>query len=83
MGIRDIFYTGSRPRDWGLSLLVAGLASRYVARFELGEDEATQQPGLLTERNSRIRDIAQNPEKNELYAAVDAQNAPLIRMKFD
>jgi quinoprotein glucose dehydrogenase len=77
------FYTGSRPRDWGLSLLVAGLASRYVARFELGEDEATQQPGLLTERNSRIRDIAQNPEKNELYAAVDAQNAPLIRMKFD
>jgi quinoprotein glucose dehydrogenase len=72
------FYEGS-AFPWAGDLLVGGLASQYLARFRVdGEDLAEADP-LLADRGWRVRDVAVGPDEY-VYAAIDAGDAPVVRL---
>jgi quinoprotein glucose dehydrogenase len=74
------FYDGDAFPDWRGDLLVGGLASRYLARLRVDGDEVTEAEGLLRDRGWRIRAVAVAPDTGNLHVAVDAGDAPLVRL---
>ena len=74
------FYDGEAFPDWRGDLFVAGLAKQYLAHFTVDGREVTEVGPLLTERGQRIRDVTVGPVSGHLYAAVDAGDAPVLRI---
>jgi glucose/arabinose dehydrogenase len=74
------FYDGDAFPDWRGDLFVAGLAKRYLAHFRVDGREVTEVEPLLADRDQRIRDVTVSPVSGVLYAAVDADSAPLYRI---
>ncbi|RXK47942.1 PQQ-dependent sugar dehydrogenase [Halorientalis pallida] len=74
------FYDGDAFPDWRGDLFVAGLAKRYLAHFTVDGREVTEVEPLLADRDQRIRDVTVSPVSGTLYAAVDADSAPLYRI---
>ncbi|QSG04406.1 PQQ-dependent sugar dehydrogenase [Halapricum desulfuricans] len=77
------FYDGDAFPDWRGDLFIAGLAKRYLAHFTVDGREVTEVNPLLADRDHRIRDVAVSPVSGHLYAAVDADNAPIYRIAPD
>ncbi|QSG11527.1 Glucose/sorbosone dehydrogenase [Halapricum desulfuricans] len=77
------FYDGDAFPDWRGDLFIAGLAKRYLAHFTVDGREVTEVEPLLTDRDQRIRDVIASPVSGHLYAAVDADNAPIYRIEPD
>jgi quinoprotein glucose dehydrogenase len=75
------FYTGEAFSDWQGSLFVGGLASQYLARFTVDGRSVTEAEQLLSGRGWRIRDVIEAPDTGELYVAVDAGDAPIVRLR--
>ena len=66
------FYQGEKFLGWNGDLFVGGLASRYLARFEVNEDGTlTQIDSMFQEEGWRIRDVALNPVDEHLYLVVE------------
>jgi quinoprotein glucose dehydrogenase len=74
------FYTGDAFPDWQGDLFVGGLASQALARFTVDGTETTLADQLLTERGWRVRTVAEEPGTGHLYVAVDAGDAPVVRL---
>ncbi|WP_318566914.1 PQQ-dependent sugar dehydrogenase [Salinigranum marinum] len=74
------FYTGDAFPDWQGNLFVGGLASQALARFTVDGTETTLAERLLTERGWRVRTVAEEPDTGHLYVAVDAGDAPVVRL---
>jgi len=74
------FYDGDAFPDWRGDLFVAGLAKRSLARFAVDGREVTPTDPLLADRSQRVRDVAVSPRSGHLYAAVDADSAPVYRI---
>jgi quinoprotein glucose dehydrogenase len=74
------FYTGSAFPEWQGDLFVGGLASQSLARFTVDGTDVTEAGQLLSSRGWRIRDVAQGVDEGALYAAVDADDAPIVRL---
>jgi quinoprotein glucose dehydrogenase len=74
------FYDGDAFPAWRGDLFVAGLAKRHLARFSVDGRNVTELEPLLADRDQRIRDVAVSPVSGHLYAAVDADNAPIYRL---
>lgn len=74
------FYDGEAFPDWRGDLLVGGLASRYLARFDVDGHDVEEIGPLLVDENWRIRDVAVAPDTGYLYVAVDDANAPVVRL---
>jgi quinoprotein glucose dehydrogenase len=74
------FYDGD-AFDWHGDLLVAGLAKRYLAHFTVDGRDVTEVGPLLVDRGQRIRDVAVAPVSGAVYAAVDADSAPILRVE--
>ncbi len=68
------FYDGE-VGEWSGKLFLAGLASQYLASFEVN-DEVTESNPLLQDRGWRIRDVKHSA--NDLYVITD--NGLLIRI---
>jgi quinoprotein glucose dehydrogenase len=75
-----VFYDEEAFPEWQGNLFVGGLASRYLARFRVEGREVTEAGSLLADRGWRIRDVALAPDTGHLYVAVDAGDAPLVRL---
>jgi quinoprotein glucose dehydrogenase len=74
------FYDGDAFPDWRGDPFVAGLAKRSLARFAVDGREVTPTDPLLADRSQRVRDVAVSPRSGHLYAAVDADSAPVYRI---
>ena len=74
------FYDGTAFPDWRGDLFVAGLAKRALAHFTVEGREVTKRAPLLADRGQRIRDVTVSPVSGEIYAAIDAGDAPIVRI---
>ena len=73
-------YAGEAFPEWRGDLFVGGLASRSIAHLSLDGASVTGVERLLSGRDQRIRTVAEEPETGFLYAAVDAADAPVLRI---
>nr|WP_299264070.1 PQQ-dependent sugar dehydrogenase [Halorientalis sp.] len=75
------FYDGNAFPEWRGDLFVAGLAKQYLAHFTVDGREVTEVAPLLADSGQRIRDVTVSPASGHLYAAVDADSAPIYRIE--
>lgn len=76
------FYDGD-AFPWQGDLLVGTLAGGYLGRFtvEVGDDATVEeQEPLLADRGWRVRDVVIEPGSGAVYVAVDADDAPVVRL---
>jgi quinoprotein glucose dehydrogenase len=78
------FYDGDAFPAWRGDLFVGGLASQYLARITVEgtvttSPRARERAPLLADRGWRVRDVTVGPA-GALYAVVDADSAPLVRL---
>ncbi|MEQ4539562.1 PQQ-dependent sugar dehydrogenase [Halomonas desiderata] len=66
--------------QWQGNLLVGGLESGQIYRFEVNGDEVTEMEELLEESLGPVRDIRQSPE-GYLYALIGDENGTLYRLE--
>jgi len=74
-------YDGRAFPEWRGDLFVGGLASQYLARFAVDGHEVEERASLLADRGWRVRAVAVGPETGHLYVAVDAGDAPVVRLR--
>jgi len=74
------FYDGDAFPAWRNDLFVGGLASQYIARLRVDGETAQPVERLLADRGWRIRALSVGPADGALYAAIDADPAPLVRL---
>jgi quinoprotein glucose dehydrogenase len=74
------FYDGEAFPGWRGDLFVGGLASRALARFVVDGREVAEPDLLLADRGQRLRDVAVAPDTGHIYVAVDAGDAPILRL---
>ena len=82
------FYDGEDFGQWDTlpgwqrgDLLMGNLAHRYFGRFSRHGQEITGEDRLLRGRDWRIRDVAVHPATGHVYLLVDADDAPLVRLR--
>jgi glucose/arabinose dehydrogenase len=75
------FYTGDLFPAWGGDLFVAAMAGRHLVRLVLdGHERVIAEERLLTDLNSRIRDVHSGPD-GALYVLTDSpSNAQILRL---
>jgi glucose/arabinose dehydrogenase len=74
-----IFYSGGMFPEWKGNILVGGLSSKALVRLVLDGDRVVGEERLLTDRNARIRDVAQGPD-GAIYVITDDSNGRLLRI---
>jgi quinoprotein glucose dehydrogenase len=74
------FYDGDAFPAWQNDLFVGGLASQYIARLRVDGETAEPVERLLADHGWRIRALSVGPADGALYAAIDADPAPLVRL---
>jgi glucose/arabinose dehydrogenase len=64
------FYTGRLFPAWQGDLFVSALAAKYLVRLVLNRERVVAEEHLLTELNTRIRDVQEGPD-GALYVLTD------------
>ncbi|WP_430540855.1 PQQ-dependent sugar dehydrogenase [Natrialbaceae archaeon AArc-T1-2] len=77
------FYDGDAFPDWEGDLFVGNLAGQYLGRFTVDGTDVDEREPLLDGRGWRIRDVGVAPDTGHLYVAVDAGDAPIVRLGPD
>jgi glucose/arabinose dehydrogenase len=81
------FYDGEAFPNWQGDLFVGNLAGAYLGRLHVrnpGGDVAVEElDPLLTDRGWRVRAVAVAPDTDHLYAAIDGENGPVVRLVPD
>ncbi|MDZ5812013.1 PQQ-dependent sugar dehydrogenase [Halorubrum sp. AD140] len=80
-----VFYDGDAFPEWRGDLFAGTLAAEYLGRFTVdgaGIDDATvtERDPLLADRGWRVRALAVELATGHLYVAVDAADAPVVRI---
>jgi glucose/arabinose dehydrogenase len=65
--------------EWKGNILIGGLSSKALVRLVLDGDRVVGEERLLTDRNARIRDVAQGPD-GAIYVITDDSNGRLLRI---
>ncbi len=73
------FYTGKLFPGWQQSLFVGALAGKHLVRLVLNGERVTAEERLLTELDSRIRDVQQGPD-GALYVMTDRDGGRIVRL---
>lgn len=73
------FYTGAAIPEWKGNLFIGGLASNRLVRLVMKDGRVAGEEHLLSDRNSRIRDVRQGPD-GFLYIVTDESNGELLRI---
>jgi aldose sugar dehydrogenase len=73
------FYTGRLFPGWQQSLFVGALAGKHLVRLVLNGERVTAEERLLTELDSRIRDVQQGPDE-ALYVMTDRDGGKIVRL---
>jgi glucose/arabinose dehydrogenase len=74
------FYDGEAFPAWQGDLFVGNLAGQFLGRFSVEGRDVTAAGSLLGDRGWRIRDAAVESGTGHLYVAVDAEDAPIVRL---
>ncbi len=75
-----VFYDGEAFPDWQGRLLIGNLAHEYLGLFEVEGETVSDPERLLEGEGWRIRDVAVGPADGFVYAIVDGEDAPLVRL---
>jgi glucose/arabinose dehydrogenase len=73
------FYTGAGIPEWRDNLFVAALAGKHLARLVLRGSRVVGEERLLTDLNTRIRDVQMAPD-GSLYVMTDGQDGRILRL---
>lgn len=73
------FYTGRLFPAWDGDLFVATLAGRHVARLVLDGGRVIGEERLLTELDTRMRDVRQGPD-GALYVMTDGNDGRILKL---
>ena len=73
------FYTGKLFPAWQGNLFVAALAGKHLARLVLQGDRVIGEERLLTELDTRIRDVKEGPD-GALYVLTDRDGGKVIKL---
>jgi len=73
------FYTGKLFPAWQGNLFVAALAGRHLARLVLQGERVIGEERLLTELDTRIRDVKEGPD-GALYVLTDGNGGRVVRL---
>jgi glucose/arabinose dehydrogenase len=65
------FYQGTLFPEWQGSLFVGGLRGQVLSRLKIVNDKVVEEEPLLTELNSRIRDVRVGPD-GAVYVLTDS-----------
>ncbi len=74
-----VFYSGDLFPEWRGNAFVGGLSSKALVRLVIEGDRVVGEERLLTDRNVRVREVAQGPD-GALYVLTDAPNGALLRI---
>lgn len=74
-------YQGEAFPDWEGDLLMGSLWHEYLGRFERDGRNITFEHRMLRGEGWRVRDVAVHPDTGYLYLLVDAEDAPLVRVR--
>ena len=74
------FYDGEAFPGWEGDLFVGGLVTQRVVHLAVDGDDVREAEPLLAERQQRIRDVTVGRD-GALYVAVDAGDAPILRLR--
>jgi glucose/arabinose dehydrogenase len=74
------FYTGEEFPSWQGDLFIGTLAGERLGRFTVNGDRVEEAEPLLADEGLRIRNVVVGPADGALYVAVDALDAPLLRI---
>lgn len=75
-----VIYRGDMFTEWNGDALIGGLASRDVRRLDLEGGEVVAEIDLLSDLDSRIRDVAVAEDGAVLILTDDPKNGKLIRL---
>jgi glucose/arabinose dehydrogenase len=73
------FYTGRQFPEWRNNLFVAALAAKQLVRLVLRNERVIAEERLLTELNTRIRDVRDGPD-GALYVMTDGAEGKILRL---
>jgi aldose sugar dehydrogenase len=74
-----LVYSGDLFPEWRGNFLIAGLSSKALIRLSLNNDRVTGEERLLTDLDTRIREVVQGPE-GAVYVLTDGDAAKLLRL---
>jgi len=72
-------YTGTLFPEWRNNIFVGALAGQALVRLRMHDDLVVGEEHLLTDRNQRIREVAQGPD-GALYLLTDASDGKLLKL---
>ena len=72
-------YSGALFPEWKGDFLIAGLSSKALVRVVVRDDRVVGEERLLTDRESRIRDVVEGPD-GALYLLTDGDDAKLLKL---
>lgn len=75
-----MFYTGDKFPEWKNNLFVGALAGRHLARLVLDGQKVISEEKLLTDLNTRIRDVANGPD-GFIYLLTDDSEGKVVRLE--
>jgi glucose/arabinose dehydrogenase len=73
-------YSGDLIPEWRGNFFIAGLSSRALVRLVVDHDRVRGEERLLTDRNTRIREVVQGPE-GALYVLTDDADGQLLQLR--
>lgn len=76
------FYSGNLIKEWKNNLFVAALSGQHVIRLIIKDNKIVGEERLLTEYNSRFRDVLEGKD-GALYALTDGINAKIYRIVIE
>jgi len=74
------FYDADGFADWQGDLFVGGLASRYLAHFQVTDNGLEELAPLLAEEGWRVRDVTVGQHDGAIYAAVEGRTVSIVRI---
>ncbi|TGG92416.1 PQQ-dependent sugar dehydrogenase [Natronospirillum operosum] len=75
------FYQGSAFADWQGQLLMGSLWHQYLGRFERDDRAIRFEHRMLRDQGWRVRDVNVHPATGYIYLLIDAEDAPLVRVR--
>jgi glucose/arabinose dehydrogenase len=73
------FYAGRQFPKWQGDLFVAALATKQLVRLTLAGERVTGEERLLTELDTRIRDVREGPD-GALYVLTDRDGGKIVKL---
>jgi aldose sugar dehydrogenase len=72
-------YDGALFPEWKGNFFVAGLSSKALVRLVVEQDKVVGEERLITDRDTRIREVVQGPE-GALYVLTDGDGGKLLKL---